>query len=270
MSGLRLDTYFERIGYGGGAAPTLETLRALHRLQPAAIPYETIDMLLGGIVDLTPAAVEAKLVGRRRGGACHEQNLLFKRVLTAMGYEVEGLICRSRYGWPADHIQARGHTALRVHLGGAAWLVDVGFGGWMLTAPVCFATREAQATSFEPVRLRPIGDEVRLEVLFGERWVPVYDVAPGAQHEVDWFDSLWRACTHPDSIYRRRLMVSLTTPTRRYALRDAIYTVREPDGSARTQPLAAAELETCLSEVFGLEVESEWRPALEAAARASS
>ena len=42
-------------------------MQALH---VAAIPFEAIDALLGRGVDISPAAVDAKLVGGRRGGYC--------------------------------------------------------------------------------------------------------------------------------------------------------------------------------------------------------
>jgi N-hydroxyarylamine O-acetyltransferase len=68
-----LDAYCDRIGYRGPRTPTLETLRALQALHVAAIPFEAIDALLGRGVDISPAAVDAKLVGARRGGCCYEQ-----------------------------------------------------------------------------------------------------------------------------------------------------------------------------------------------------
>ena len=63
-----LDAYFARIGYDGPRTPSLDVLRALHALHPAAIPFEAIDCLLDRGVDISPAAVDAKLIHRRRGG----------------------------------------------------------------------------------------------------------------------------------------------------------------------------------------------------------
>ena len=65
-----LDAYLARIGYDGPRTPTLETLRALHALHPAAIPFEAIDVLLDRGIDLDPAVVDAKLIGAGRGGYC--------------------------------------------------------------------------------------------------------------------------------------------------------------------------------------------------------
>jgi N-hydroxyarylamine O-acetyltransferase len=137
-----LDAYFDRIGYSGPREPTLEVLRALHRLHPAAIPFENIDVLLGHGIDISPAEVDAKLIGARRGGYCFEQNNLFERVLTALGFQVEGPL--GRVVWmapPAAPTPPRTHRALKIVLDGETWLADVGFGGAVLTACVISDTR---------------------------------------------------------------------------------------------------------------------------------
>ena len=97
-----LDAYRRRIGYAGPLTPTLETLRALQELHPAAIPFEALDVLTGRGVDISAQAVDAKLIAAGRGGYCYEQNGLFKRVLQAIGFEVEGLIARVNWNSPAD------------------------------------------------------------------------------------------------------------------------------------------------------------------------
>ena len=82
---LDLDRYFARIGYTGSLRPDLETLRALTALHPAAIPFEAVDVLLGRHIDLSLAALQAKLIDGGRGGYCFEQNTLLKGVLAALG-----------------------------------------------------------------------------------------------------------------------------------------------------------------------------------------
>jgi N-hydroxyarylamine O-acetyltransferase len=69
-------------------------LRAIHQKHPDAIVFENIDVLLGKAISLDPADVDAKLIAAGRGGYCYEQNGLFKRVLTALGFEVTGLMAR--------------------------------------------------------------------------------------------------------------------------------------------------------------------------------
>ena len=84
---LDLDTYLKRIDYSGPRSPTIATLRALHAQHPRAIPFENLDTLLGKPVRLDLQSLERKLVQGRRGGYCFEQNLLFKHVLHALGFD---------------------------------------------------------------------------------------------------------------------------------------------------------------------------------------
>src|SRR5690349_17132119 len=142
-----LDAYFARIGYAGPRDASLATLRALHALHPATIPFEAIDCLLDRGIDISPTAVDAKLIHGRRGGYCFEHNSLFTRVLTALGFEVEGYAARVRWNAPPDApAQPRTHHVLKVRAEGQDWFVDVGFGGCVLTAPLRFVENQVQAT----------------------------------------------------------------------------------------------------------------------------
>src|SRR5471032_2344964 len=96
-----LDAYFARIGYDGPRMATLETLRALHRLQPQVIAFENLDPLLGRPVRLDASSLEQKLVHGGRGGYCFEQNLLFAHALRAIGFKVTELAARVLWNVPA-------------------------------------------------------------------------------------------------------------------------------------------------------------------------
>src|SRR5699024_12704843 len=87
-----LDAYCFRIGYDGPRTPTLTTLRALHERHVATIPFENIDVLLNRGIDIAPAAVDDKLITAGRGGYCYEQNGLFKRVWTTIGFPEGGVL----------------------------------------------------------------------------------------------------------------------------------------------------------------------------------
>jgi N-hydroxyarylamine O-acetyltransferase len=62
MADFDLDAYFARIGYGGPATPTLETLTALQAAQVASIPFENLNPLMGLPVNLDLETLQAKLV----------------------------------------------------------------------------------------------------------------------------------------------------------------------------------------------------------------
>ena len=266
-----LDAYFARVGYSGPRTPTLDTLRALHALHPAAIPFEAIDVLLGRGVDLTPAAVDAKLIAAKRGGYCFEQNNLFMRALTALGFAVEGLAARVRYLVPQGSPRTpRTHMALRVTIDGAPWLADVGFGGCVASAPLRLDTDEAQPTGHEPFRLAHEDGSQVLHVLRGEDWHPLYELLPERQYPSDYDLGNWFTSAHPDSLFKHVMMIARVTPQARYALLDNRFTLRKPGGKSEQRLLNAKELERSLAEDFGLPVEPSWRPVIERVAAKSS
>src|SRR5512140_282609 len=122
-----LDSYFHRIGCAGGPrAATLDTLRTLHLHHAQAIAFENLDPLQGQPVKLELPAIEHKLVHSGRGGYCFEHNLLFSKVLEALGFRVSGLSARVIWNAPEGAIRPRGHMLLRVDLGDEPYIADVG------------------------------------------------------------------------------------------------------------------------------------------------
>ena len=124
--------YFDRIGYAGQAEPTLEMLHALVAAHNRSIPFENLDPLMGiPVADLGPAALTDKLVRRRRGGYCYEQNGLMGYVLAELGFGAQRLAGRVVWMNPNPTLPVQTHQVLSVAVPGVddRFLVDVGFGG---------------------------------------------------------------------------------------------------------------------------------------------
>jgi N-hydroxyarylamine O-acetyltransferase len=263
-----LQAYCGRIGYSGPLAPTVETLSTLQALHPAAIPFEALDVLLGRGISLAPAAVDAKLLGLRRGGYCYEQNGLFKRVLEEIGFEVEGLSARVNWMAPATApLRPPTHMALRVTIDQRPWLVDVGFGSCVPTAPLRLDSTDPQPTAHETFRVVPVTGEMQLEALIDGEWRPLYRLTGPPQQDVDYEIANWYTATHPSSRFRRELIVTRTTHEARHVLAGPWLTVRTPDGAAERRKLTTNAIERELGERFLLPVEPEWRAAIEKACR---
>src|SRR5262249_50619794 len=83
-----IDAYFQRVHWSGGRDPTLETLAGLIEAHTANIPFENLDVLLGGTVRLDLDGLQSKIVAGRRGGYCFEHASLFAAVLEALGFQI--------------------------------------------------------------------------------------------------------------------------------------------------------------------------------------
>src|SRR5687767_5778051 len=125
-STIDLDAYFNRIGYAGPRAPTLEVLREIHARHTESIAFENLNPFMRWPVLLDIPSLERKIVQGGRGGYCFEHNLLLREVLTELGFSVQGLAARVLWNAPNDDtITARGHMLLRVDSGDQTYIADV-------------------------------------------------------------------------------------------------------------------------------------------------
>ncbi|MGV7243138.1 arylamine N-acetyltransferase family protein [uncultured Caballeronia sp.] len=251
VSPVQLAAYFDRIGYTGPHEASAETLHALHRLHPQAIPFENIDTLLGVTPRLDLESVFAKLVSARRGGYCYEHNLLFRAVLETIGFETTGLAARVLWADP-DAMLPRTHMMLLVETPDETWLADVGFGSMTLTAPLVFDNGREQATPHETFRLDLIerGD-FKLLVKLGETWKPVYRFDLEPQVPSDYAMANHYVSTLPDSIFVNHLIVARVIPGQRQTLFDRTVT-RRGTAEEHRELTSAAELRGVLEDTFGI------------------
>ncbi|HST62008.1 MAG TPA: arylamine N-acetyltransferase [Longimicrobium sp.] len=259
-----LDAYLRRIGYGGGRAPTLDTLRAIHQLHAQSIPFENLDPLLRRPMQLDAEWLQQKLVHDRRGGWCFEQNHVLRGALTALGFRTTGLAARVMWNVPEKVVTARGHMLLLVHLDEGSHLADVGFGGLTLTAPLRLVADVEQPTPHETFRLAAQGDGYVMQARIGEEWKPLYRFTLDEVHPPDYEVSSWYLSTHPRSHFLAGLMVARPAPEGRHALRNTTLTTHHRDGrTERRQLESAAELRDVLHATFGIAAPDELEDAFE-------
>jgi N-hydroxyarylamine O-acetyltransferase len=253
-----LDAWVSRIGYLGPLAPTLETLRGLVAAHSCAISYESIDVALGRIPRLTIEALQDKMLHRRRGGYCFEQNMLFRAGLLHLGYRVTSLQGRVVRGLPIDAPRAAIHMLLKVHLPEGDYLADVGFGNLAPTAPLLLAPEVEQPTPHETMRFIEVGGELTLQSRLGSRWEHIYRVIPYPRYDAEYEVVNWYTSTHPDAPYRNNIIAARPLPSGdRLTMFNARITRRHRDGRSERRVIEPEEVAPVLQEQFGLEFSDE-------------
>ncbi|BDU75796.1 arylamine N-acetyltransferase family protein [Mesoterricola sediminis] len=247
-----LPSYVRRIGYRGPLEANLACLEALCLAHVAIIPFENLDPLAGVPVELDPAALAAKLVDRRRGGYCFEQNLLFGAILERLGFPVALREARVVRGAPEGVTLPRTHGVLEVEADGQAWLVDVGFGSDGLLGPVPMAGAPVRRFD-ETWQLEPGEGPRRLRADLGGGWAGIYDLQPGRVLLVDWKMASHFTATYPESRFRLTLTMQRTAPGGRRALRGLTW--QAPGAPPR--PVALADLPALARAEFGLDLTPE-------------
>lgn len=250
-----LDRYFARIGFSGTARPDAATLVALHDAHTRAIPFEGLDPLLGRPVALDLGSIAAKLIEGRRGGYCFEQNVLFRAVLEAIGFDVVGLGGRVRWMSPPQApLGPRSHMLLKVDLAEGTFLADVGFGACLLDAPLRFALDVEQRTRLGTFRVRPFEERFALEAAQPNGWrtMYVFDLEP--QLPADYEIANWFTSTHPRSPFLANLVLERLGDGRRFKIANRRRVVEGRDGDiVEERTIEGAEtLTRVLEEVFGV------------------
>ncbi|TDT98300.1 N-acetyltransferase [Streptomyces sp. 846.5] len=123
--------YLARLGVDNPqslGAPSLDTLRRLHRAHVELIAFENFDIQLGRPQGIDPAESIARILAGR-GGYCFNLNNAFCELLTVLGYDatvhrgqINGSVATARA--TADEYAT--HMALTVVIDGERWSVDVG------------------------------------------------------------------------------------------------------------------------------------------------
>jgi len=245
------DAYAARIGYDGPRRADVEVLAAIHRAHATTIPFENLDVRRGVPIDLAPDRVFDKLVTRKRGGYCFEQNGLLLEALRALGFSVRPLAARVGR-------RPRTHMALLVEAGARHYLADVGFGVHNMLAPLPFEP----GRELGRFRIREIGWDGRafgappsfeIEAREGDDWAPLYCLSLDDQQPADFVAASWFTSTFPESPFVKRTLVSIAFPdgSRAMLLDDDLETIRA-DGSKEKRTIAASERPSLLTDVFRL------------------
>lgn len=256
-----IDAYFERVGFAGSIAPTLDTLAQLQALHLAAIPFENLDPLMGVPVRMGLANITHKLVFDRRGGHGIEHNLLFAAVLRELDYEVGVHPAHVLWGEGEQAPEAPDHLVLSVELPQGLYLVDAGFGGRTPPLPLRLRDGQRQQTGFETFAISEALGDWRVVADLGDRVRPLYRFR---RDRVD--DRLLAEITERISTrgpFTRRLVVSRTHPAERLMLRDGLFirVVPAEGVPARTEVTvgSVAELRNLLVAPFGITLPNDER-----------
>lgn len=250
---VNIDRYLQRIGYTGDRKPDLDTLASVQLAHVCSIPFENLDVQLGRRLGTGIEAAFEKIVERRRGGWCYEQNGLFGWALAELGFDVTrvaGAVMRHERGALADN----NHLCLLVRMPGKhePYLVDVGFGGSMLR-PMPLEESEEDHLPFR-VGLRRTDDSGwRFWEDFGDgRFSYDFETRPGSERE------LAARCeqlqTDPDSSFVLNLVCQRRQPLSHVALRGRVLTTTRATGRQQRLLQSAAELSAALAAEFNLVV----------------
>ena len=236
---MNLDAYLARIRYHGPLAVDANTLAALQRAHLLSVPFENLSVMWGEPIELNVRDHYAKIVDRRRGGFCYEQNGLFAWALAEIGFRVSRLGAKvwSLRDGAGSYGDSASHLLLKVDLD-EPWIADVGFGE-NFRAPLRLMDGLVQDEAPRAFRLDGDGDAWTLSMRDARgQWTPSYRFAD-IPRPIDYFAAMCRFHqTSPLSPFTQKWLCSLATPAGRLTLSGNEWIVSGLDGSRAVTPIA--------------------------------
>ncbi|KAM8962488.1 arylamine N-acetyltransferase 2-like [Pelodytes ibericus] len=250
-----IKAYLQRVGIAATTVPSLVALSKLHSQHLLSIPFESLSIHCGEKIILDPALLYEKIVVKRRGGFCYENNGLFLWVLQVLGYNPRVLSARVKnpvtqvFGPPYDHM------ILTVELEGRRWLCDVGYGeGIKKPFPIEAGWEEDQ--DGRRLRIREEQEEWFLEVKEDEGWKILYKFTLKECHFEDFKSMCEYQQTSPNSIFYNKSFCSLQLAHGRvtYMGNRLIHTDYTAGGGQvkTTQHVTDEEIPDVLRDTFGI------------------
>ena len=140
MNHIQRQMYFERLQLNS-IETTYSGLKVLQEQHMKNIPFENIDIVVGRDIILEKEHLFKKIIENKRGGYCFELNLIYKLLLTSLGFKPKSVMGRVWLRNPKQ-MPPRNHLALLINLAGKTYLTDVGFGALAPRVPMDIHSNE--------------------------------------------------------------------------------------------------------------------------------
>jgi N-hydroxyarylamine O-acetyltransferase len=247
---MKLAAYLDRIGFEGPVRPDLDTLRRVHLAHALAVPFENLDVQLRRPLSTSVPEAFDKIVTRRRGGWCYENNGVMAWALRENGFDVQRMsagVMREKLG----DAQLGNHLCVLVRLD-QPYLVDVGFGG-SLAEPLPIRTGARDERPYR-ITLSETGDGYWrfCEVAHSDPFS--FDFHLGEPDEVLFSTKCEYLQTDPKSSFVQNLVVQRRTRDTHLSLRGRVLTTLHSSHEEKKLLDSPEELVATLRARFDLDV----------------
>ncbi|NXS05089.1 ARY2 protein, partial [Oxylabes madagascariensis] len=276
--------YFARISYQGSHnKPDLATMSDIFQHHIQAVPFENLSIHCGESIELNLEATYNKIVRKKRGGWCMENNYLLSWVLKTLGYDVTLLGSKVYVPELDAYPDEMDHLLLQVELDGKSYIVDGGFGmAYQLWQPMELISGTDQPQTPGVFRFQEESGTWYLEKVKRKQWVlnPSTSTSQNVEDEVCRRIYLFtlqprdieefRGCnahlqTAPDSLFVTKSICSLQTADGVRALvgwklTEIKYNYRDNMDLVEIRILADEEIEKTLKEKFNITLDKKLVP----------
>lgn len=221
----------------------------------ATFAFGSVGCRLGDDLPLDFESLYERIVVRRRGGYCFEQNGLLFGVLEELGFSPQLYLARVISN--EDTHPGLTHRISMVEFDGQRYVLDVGFGSHGPRIPVLFSETESKDgdRTFRIAEGWP--GEYHMQVLKDDDYFSLYRFELSRYGPSDCEVGHFYSHKHPDATFVNHLVTSLILPRETRSLRDLTYWVTTQSGSREQEVRDADHLKRILVGELGVQVSDE-------------
>ena len=250
----KLTKYFERIGYTGSPKHNSQTLSDIQKAHMEHIPYENLDILAGVPLSLDEDYLFDKMVTRKRGGYCFEQNGLLLAALQGLGFEVIQLCGRFIIG--ETGISDRRHRVLRVEADDGIFITDVGVYGESPRKALRFVEGEVQSDGLCDYRY--VRDDfygwIEQQKEKDKDWKNIYGFTEEVWLTRDFIQPSFFCEKHPESAFSTFRKVGIFRGKESLTYIDKVFTIYAEGKIIRREEFPESKAADILEQYFNLKV----------------
>ena len=232
--------------------PSLDLLSRITEAHVERVPFSSVGPRLGEALPLDLPSLFDRLIARRRGGYCFEQNRFMFEMLDELGFSVERYLARVTYDGNPDPPLT--HRVTVVDLAGDRFVVDVGFGGIGPLRPIPLGGPAPEPTWRAFRAVWPSPGRFQIEAERKGAFLPLYTVDIAEYGEADCELGHFYSHRHPEAIFVNHLVVMRTAAGEVRSLKDTSYAVLRPSGDTREVIDSASRMREVLVDELGLDV----------------
>ncbi len=221
----------------------------------ATFPFSSVGCRLGEDLPLDFESLFQRIVIKRRGGYCFEQNGLLFGVLEELGFSPQLYLARVMLNQDTD--PGLTHRITMIEYEGLRHVLDVGFGYHGPRIPVLMSEIESNDGKkiFRIAERRP--GEYHMQVFKDGDFFSLYRFELARYGQADCEVGHFYSHRHPDASFVNHLVVSLIQEKETRSLRDFEYVVIATSGTTNTEIGNSEQLKRILVEELGVQVTEE-------------
>lgn len=232
--------------------PDLEFLNEIIQCHVAQFAFSSVGPQLGDDLPLDFEALHQRIVFRRRGGYCFEQNGLLFEILKTLGFSVRLYLGRVIYN--EDIHPGLTHRITLVDFGENRYVADVGFGPLGPSRAVNMSG-DVSSEDFRVFRVTERQPGVfHLQTLKDGRFFSLYKFELVRYGQADCEVGHFYSHKHPDASFVNHLVVSRILDHEIYSLRNHEFSVMSQSGEQKSLVDSSALLHSILKDRFNLNV----------------